>query len=114
MSSDRERLRLLDIVNNIEAIDAYLGDMDARAFAADAKTVDAIERCMQRISEAVIRIGEARMKEVAPALPFHADRGLGNLLRHEYDRIDLQLLFTTVKDRLPELRTACARALEMG
>jgi uncharacterized protein with HEPN domain len=38
MSSDRERLRLLDIVNNIEAIDAYLGDMDARAFAADAKT----------------------------------------------------------------------------
>jgi uncharacterized protein with HEPN domain len=54
------------------------------------------------------------MKEVAPALPFHAVRGLGNLLRHEYDRIDLQLLFTTVKDRLPELRTACARALEMG
>ena len=111
MSSERERLWLLDIVDNINAVEAYLGGMDAEAFAADQKTVDAVERCVQRISEAVIRIGEGRMEEIAPTLPFHAVRGLGNMLRHEYDRIDLRLLFVTVKDRLPELKVACEQAL---
>jgi uncharacterized protein with HEPN domain len=83
VSSERERLWLLDIVDNITGVETYLGEMDAEAFAADQKTVDAVERCVQRISEAVIRIGEGRMKEIAPSLPFHAVRGLGNMLRHE-------------------------------
>jgi len=111
MSSDGEALRLADIIDNIDAINSYVGEMDAETFAADRKTVDAVVRCLQRISEAVIRLGEPRMKEIAPDLPFHAVRGLGNMLRHEYDRIDFQLLYVTVKDRLPDLRAACERAL---
>jgi uncharacterized protein with HEPN domain len=111
VSSDREALRLADIIDNIDAAAAYIGDMDQAAFVADQKTVDAVERCLQRISEAVIKIGETRMKEIAPALPFHAVRGLGNMLRHEYDRIDLLLLFVTVKHRLPELKADCERSL---
>ena len=43
MSSERERLWLLDIVDNINAVEAYLGEMGAEAFAADQKTVDAVE-----------------------------------------------------------------------
>jgi uncharacterized protein with HEPN domain len=38
-------------------------------------------------------------------------RGLENMLRHEYDRIDLLLLFVTVKHRLPELKADCERSL---
>jgi hypothetical protein len=45
VSSDREALRLADI---IDAAAAYIGDMDQAAFVADQKTVDAVERCLQR------------------------------------------------------------------
>lgn len=111
MSSDREALRLRDIVDNIDRITDHVGTMDFAAFSRDAKTIDAVERCLQRISEAVIRIGEARMAEIAPSLPVHAVRGLGNALRHDYDRIDLRTIFTTVTDSLPALREECGTAL---
>ena len=58
MSSSREAQRLQDIVENIDAARSYVGDMAIEAFIADRKTVDACERCLQRITEAVIKIGE--------------------------------------------------------
>lgn len=111
MSSDREALRLHDIIENIDRATRHIGDMDFDAFAADAKTIDAAERCLLRISEAVVRIGEERMAAIAPELPAHAVRGLGNMLRHEYDRIDLRTIYTTVCESLPRLREDCVRAL---
>lgn len=62
MSSDeREALRLQDIVDNIDRIESYLAGCDFDAFARDDKTIDAVERCLQRLTEAVIRIGPERM-----------------------------------------------------
>ncbi len=69
--------------------------------------VDAVERCLQRLTEAAIKIGEAGMREVAPAIPFHVLRGFGNVLRHDYDGIDDQLVFDTVANDLPSLKLAC-------
>ena len=81
MSTEREALRLHDIIDNIDRIEGPIEDMDFAAFAADAKTVDAVERCLQRITEAVIKIGQERMAAISPALPVDAVRGLGNALR---------------------------------
>ena len=57
MSSDREALRLQDIVENIDRIDSHVEGLDRDRFLTDAKTVDAVERCLQRITETVIKIG---------------------------------------------------------
>lgn len=81
------------------------------AFAADQMRVDAVERCLERIAEAMVKIGEARMREIAPDTPLPAVRGLGNVLRHEYDRVDTRLVYALVVDRLPGLRAACEREL---
>ena len=114
MSSSREALRLQDIIENIDRITAHVGDMDYAGFATDWKTVDAVERCLQRITEAVIKIGPERMNQIAPTLPVSAVRGLGNLLRHDYDQVSLPTIFTTITDRLPGLRVDCERALSKG
>lgn len=111
MSSEREHVRLRDIIENIDRITAYLSDAPPESFGEDQKTVDAVERCLQRITEAVIKIGEARMRAIAPSLPAHAVRGMGNVLRHDYDIIDPAIIWNTVTDRLPELRRDCVRAL---
>jgi uncharacterized protein with HEPN domain len=42
---------------------------------------------------------------------WHDIRGIGNWLRHQYDRIDLEIVWNTVTDHLPELKRAAASAL---
>jgi uncharacterized protein with HEPN domain len=111
VSTDREALRLQDIVDNIDRIESYVQGMDMYAFVADDRTVDAVERCLQRITEAVIKIGPERMAEISPTLPVDAVRVLGNMLRHDYDRVDLGTIWRTIRESLPELREDCVRTL---
>jgi uncharacterized protein with HEPN domain len=107
VSSDRTALRVQDIIDNIDRIEIYLDSVQLEKFTADRMRVDAVERCLQRITEAAIKIGEDAMLEVAPAIPLHVLRGLGNILRHQYDGIDDQLIFDTVHNDLPRLKSAC-------
>jgi uncharacterized protein with HEPN domain len=111
-SDEREALRLRDIVENIDKIESYLAGCDFDAFVRDEKTIDAVERCLQRLTEAVVRIGPERMAEISPRTPVDAVRGLGNRLRHEYDMLDLPTIWRTARESLPELREDCLRRLE--
>lgn len=97
MPTDRKALRLQDIIENIDRIEGYVAGMDFTMFAADQRTIDAVERCLLRLSEAVIKIGAERMGEISPTLPVDAVRGLGNMLRHDYDRIDLAIIWRTLQ-----------------
>lgn len=112
MSSEREALRLRDVIENIDRIESYMIGLDREAFAKDLRTVDAVERCLQRITEAVIKIGPERMAQISPRTPVDAVRGLGNMLRHDYDQVDLGVIYLTIRESLPELRADCVRALD--
>lgn len=114
MSSRNELQRLADIVENIDSILAYVAGMDFKTFAADRKTIDASERCLERVIEASIKVGPERMSEILASLPTSALRGMGNRLRHEYDLVDLSTIWITITDDLPSLRDACLAALEAG
>jgi uncharacterized protein with HEPN domain len=85
--------------------------MDQASFAQDDKTIDAVERCLARISEAAVRLGETA-QEVCPGVAWRDIRGLGNHLRHEYRRVDLSRIWVMVEEHLPALKSACADALE--
>ena len=74
-------------------------------------TVDAVERCLQRITEAVIKVGPERMAAISPQTPVDAVRGLGNALRHDYDGVDLRVIWKTVRESLPALKVDCSRAM---
>ena len=93
MSSDRIVTRLQDILANITAIDKYVSGLSLAQFSAQQIVIDACERCLQRITEAVIKIGAERMGEIAPDIPFHVIRGMGNALRHAYDDIDGAIVY---------------------
>ena len=111
MSSEREQTRLADIIENIDRIANYVGDMDLEEFIDRPMLIDACERCLQRITEAAVKIGEQRMGKIAPDIPFHVLRGLGNVLRHEYDQIDDAIVFETIRQDLPPLKAACMAAI---
>jgi uncharacterized protein with HEPN domain len=113
MFSDRVDTRLADILANISAIETYTSGLNVTQFAAQRIVVDACERYLQRITEAVIKIGAERMAEIAPDVPFHVIRGMGNTLRHAYDDIDGAVVYDTIVHELPKLKARCERALDI-
>jgi uncharacterized protein with HEPN domain len=90
-----------DILDAIALIDQFTSGMDFRAFRSDPMAVAAVERKLQIVSEAAIRLGE-EAERLCPDLPWRDIRGLGNQLRHAYERIDL--ICNTVVDDLPALK----------
>ena len=86
MPSEEPLRRLEDIVENARAILLYTDGMDLGSFEEDRKTYDAVERCLERISEAAAKLGEEAVAMV-PGQPWNKIRAMGNRLRHEYDAI---------------------------
>jgi uncharacterized protein with HEPN domain len=99
-----------DILENLERIQSYVAGLDREAFRGDTLRRDAVERCLERVCEAAFRLGD-KAPALAPNQPWGDIRGLGNRLRHAYDRIDLEILWNTIRDRLPSLRADAERAL---
>lgn len=110
MSSDKPARRLLDIIENGHAISQYTKDMDATAFEENALVSDAVERCLERISEAVAKLGD-QAAMLLPTQPWHKIRAFGNILRHEYDDIVKDRLWEIVQNDLPSLMEASKAAL---
>jgi uncharacterized protein with HEPN domain len=108
--SSRPAVRFLDILENIRLIQAYLQGMDRTAFDADSRTRDAVERCLERISEAAAKLG-AQADGLAPGPPWQAVRAFGNVLRHAYDQVDPARIWEIATLDLPQVATAVEAAL---
>lgn len=111
MFSERTRLRLQDIVENADRIASYVEDLNLEGLRANAMALDAIERCLSRISEAIVHIGEQATADAELGVSWVEVRALGNRLRHEYRRIDARLIFETAIGDIPAVRDAAVRAL---
>lgn len=108
MPSRRYLDRLEDIVTNCERIARHTAGMSREAYFADEKTIDAVERCLERISEAAVKLGpelDARYRDA----PWKEARGIGNILRHKYDEIVDDLIWASIATDIPRL---CESALK--
>ena len=79
--------RFADILENIILIEEFTSGMDLNSYQEDLKARNATERCLERIGEAAKKLGKVA-EELCPTVPWPGLRGLGNFLRHEYDRVD--------------------------
>ena len=103
MPSSRPIDRLRDIVAYCERIERHTAGMDFAAYSRDEKTRDAVERCLQRISEAAYKLG-SYLDDLYPEARWKATRGVGNPLRHQYDRISDREIWEGVPETLPGIR----------
>ena len=99
-----------DIQEAIRRIQDFTAGMEFEDFRQDLKTVAAVERKLQLISEAAIRLGEDA-ERLCPGMQWRNIRGIGNWLRHQYDRIDLETIWRTVSADLPPLLQAVESAI---
>lgn len=101
---------LRHLIESAERVARYLAGLDREAFEQSEWAGDAVERCIERVCEAAYRLGE-RAEELMPTQPWGDIRGMGNRLRHAYDRVDGDIVWNTAQARLPELAADARRAV---
>jgi uncharacterized protein with HEPN domain len=99
-----------DILKAISLIEQFIGEMDFHAYSEDIKTRAAVERELQIVTEAAYRLKQED-EYLCPGPDWRKIRGMGNILRHAYDRIDDMIVWVTVKDDLPAIKQAVSEAL---
>jgi len=92
-------------------IEDFTLGMSFEQFREDPKTVAAVERKFLVIGEAAVRLG-CQAPLIIADVPWRQIRDLGNLLRHAYDKVDLEIIWQTIADDLPALKAAVRKALQ--
>jgi uncharacterized protein with HEPN domain len=78
MPSKNPAQRLSDIIENVDAIDAFAADLDLQSFRADRKTVYAVVRALETISEASRRLPDELLHR-HPEIDWAAIAAAGNV-----------------------------------
>jgi uncharacterized protein with HEPN domain len=102
MPSDRARLALFDIRDNVLLARQFTEGLTAEAFEADRRTFYAVTRCLEIISEAARRLSPA-LRNRHPELPWREIMGVGNVYRHDYDNVAEEFVWRTVQHSLAQL-----------
>ena len=110
MSFNDPATLLNTIFENIRRIGRFTAGVDFAAFADNEEKIFAVRAAFIELSEAATRLGPAA-GTLCPGIPWKDIRGIGNHLRHGYDRIDLERLWNTMTEDLPLLGEAVAAAL---
>lgn len=92
MPSKDPRRRFEDILENVQRIASYTAGLSEKEFLQDRKTIDAVERCIERLAEAARKLGDG-YDALYPELELHELRKFGSKLRHDYDVIQPKLLW---------------------
>ena len=111
MSKREFRDSLIDVWKEIEHIDKFSASLDYEGLIEDEKSLYAIVRCFEIIGEAVKNIPE-QVKEKYYQIPWKDIGGMRDKLIHEYFGIDFEILWETIKHRIPELRGEWLKILE--
>lgn len=95
---------LKDIELSVNKILNYTQNMDFKAFKNDSKTIDAVERNFEIIGEAVKNLPEELTSDY-PNIPFKQIAGMRDKLIHDYFGVDYEIVYKTIKDKLPEFKS---------
>lgn len=112
MKEGREYVDYLrDILDAIMKAQQFIEGMDFSSFSTDDKTAFAVVRALEIIGEATKKIPEA-VREIYPDLPWREMAGLRDKLAHDYFGVNLDVVWKTVTDDLPTLKSGIASVLE--
>lgn len=111
MPSRNPSQRLQDIIDNIEAIGSFISETDFASFEADQKTLYAVSRALEIISEASKRLPD-NLKTRHPHIDWRSIAAAGNIYRHEYEAIVPSAVWHTATQQLKPLATMAKEELE--
>ena len=92
---------LEDIKNSLEKIFNYTHSIEFEQFVSSDITKDAVERNFEIIGEAVKNLSED-FRNKYPNIPFKQIAGMRDKLIHDYFGVDYEIVWKTIKDKLPD------------
>lgn len=104
-------VRLYDMLENIDAVVEMTAGVELDVYRRDIKLRRAVERCVEIVSEASKRIPDTLKNEFADQ-PWPEIAAIGNLLRHDYERVDDLIMWKVATRSLPSLRRVVAAMIE--
>jgi uncharacterized protein with HEPN domain len=93
---------LADISRQIGLAQSFVEGLSFEGFQADRRTVYAVIRCLEIISEASRRLPDD-LKARHPEIPWAGMAGAGNVYRHDYEDVADDMVWRTVQNSLPPL-----------
>jgi uncharacterized protein with HEPN domain len=103
MPSKPVDVALRDMLHHIDLAANFSAGLDRASFKHDIKTVYAVTRCLEIISEASRRLPDD-LKARHPAIGWKQMAGAGNIYRHDYEDVAAEFVWETVERALPPLR----------
>ena len=99
----KDRIIIQKIIGYIDDVEKYTEGMEAKDFLDDKKTITACAFTVSQIVEIVKEIEEDTMKKYSD-IPWNSIKGMRNRIVHDYENVDLSVLWGTIKESLPELK----------
>jgi uncharacterized protein with HEPN domain len=105
--------RLADIVEAIDHVRSVLSGLSLDDFEADWQKRWLVERGIEIVSEASRHLPD-ELKTRHSSIPWRKVAGIGNVIRHDYERIAPDVLWKLTQDDLPVLESVCRTELALA
>lgn len=89
----------------------FVAGVSLEAYLSDSKTRRAVERSLEIIGEALAQLRKRDPDALAPIHQHSQIIGLRNVLIHEYGKVDDELIWHTVQQKLPLLLSSATDEL---
>jgi uncharacterized protein with HEPN domain len=109
-ATSNPRARLLHILDEIDGVSAAIAGMNYREYRDSYVAIRVVERALEIISEATRALPD-QLLDRYPEVEWARIRGIGNFLRHEYHRLDTNILWDIATSKLSPMRQIIVRML---
>lgn len=107
---NRDELHLADTMSHVLEAEEIAGQVGYDGFLRNGMAQLALTHLAQVIGEAARKVSGAG-REALPDVPWRDIVGMRHIIVHDYLRVDLDIIWVTVTEKLPELRRSLASAV---
>jgi uncharacterized protein with HEPN domain len=111
MKNPDDLVYLRHILAAMEKIERYVSAVDQVRFRGDSLIQDGVIRQIQIIDEAARRLS-VDLRDNYPEIPWRDIVGMRNKLVHDYFGVDLEAVFSTARDNIPNLKPEIRRVVD--
>ncbi|MGC9528097.1 MAG: DUF86 domain-containing protein [Limnospira sp.] len=99
------------MLSEIAVVEETVADLNFEAFSRDRQPLRVVLYSLAVIGEAVAS-AIADLEVAEPSIPWSQIRGMRNVVIHEYFRVEVEMIWETVRVDLPRLKAALQRIQE--